>query len=159
MIRDGLEEHGNRVLVTHYGDLVKYICKKFFGWDGEKGEYGRGLLQYVGTDVVRKQDPDYWVNFIIQMIRFFGDNWDYILIPDCRFPNEVDKLRDAGFCVQHLRVVRTNFESPLTEEQQKHPSETALDDSDPDVTILNSSSLEHLELLVEQYLKENIYGK
>ena len=158
MIRNVLEERGNRVLITHYGDLVKYICRTFFDWNGEKDRYGRTLLQYVGTDVVRKENENYWVDFVIGIIQLFGDNWDYVVIPDCRFPNEVERLKEAGLDVHHLRVIRKDFESSLTEEQKNHPSETSLDDSVPDALILNSGSIEHLERLVEQYLEENIYG-
>ena len=48
-----LTDKGYKVLVTHYGDLVKYICKTIFNWDGQKDEKGRHLLQYVGTDIFR----------------------------------------------------------------------------------------------------------
>ena len=159
MMKDALEEHGDSVLIAHYGDLVTYVCRTFFQWDGQKNEYGRSLLQYVGTDVVRKQKPEFWVDFIIDIINFFSDNWDYVLIPDSRFPNEVSRLRETGFPVTHLRVVRPNFDSPLTEEQRRHPSETALDDVTPDHWLYNDGSLHDLELRVEQYLKENVYGK
>lgn len=158
MIRSSLERRGERVLVAHYADLVKYVCRTFFDWNGEKDEHGRSLLQYVGTDVVRFQQPDFWVDFIVWMLRFFGDHWDYVLIPDTRFPNEVERLREAGFTVDHLRVQRENFESPLTAEQQKHRSETALDETMPDHLIRNSGSLEDLATLTEQYIEENIYG-
>ncbi len=158
MLRSILEEHGETVLIAHYGDLVKYICRKFFRWNGEKDDYGRHLLQYVGTDIVRQQCPDFWVDFIVQMLKLFGDNWSYVLIPDTRFPNEIDGLLEAGFRTRHLRIVRPDFVSPLTEEQQQHPSETALDSVTPDDLILNDGSLEHLELLAEQYVKEKIYG-
>lgn len=158
MLQQALEQNGERVLVTHYADLVKYICRNLFGWNGEKDDAGRHLLQYVGTDVVRTQSPDYWVDFIIQMLRFFGDNWSYVLIPDARFPNEIERLREAGFEVEHLRVQRENFESPLPAEQQKHRSETALDETEPDHWIRNSGSLEDLAILVKQYIEENIYG-
>jgi len=158
MLQQALEQNGERVLVTHYADLVKYICRSFFGWNGEKDDAGRHLLQYVGTDVVRTQSPDYWVDFIIQMLRFFGDNWSYVLIPDARFPNEIERLREAGFEVEHLRVQRENFESPLPAEQQNHRSETALDETEPDHWIRNSGSLEDLAILVKQYIEENVYG-
>lgn len=158
-LKDSLEEVGEAVLVAHYADLVKFICKRFFGWNGEKDEYGRHLLQYVGTDIVRTQEPDYWVNFILDMLRFFGDNWDFVIIPDSRFPNEIDGLRNAGLDVTHLRVERKNFISPLTKEQQMHPSETALDNVTPDVLIENEGTLDDLKKRVEQYIKENIYGE
>ena len=118
------EMQNKKVLITHYGDLLKYICKAFFNWDGQKDEAGRTLLQYVGTDIIRKKKPDYWVQFVADMLSFFPDQWDYVLIPDVRFPNEIEGL--AGFGPLHIRIVRPGF-NMLTEEQQKHPSETALD--------------------------------
>ena len=117
-----------RVIVVHYGDLLKYICKSFFHWNGEKDECGRTLLQYVGTDVIRAQKPDFWVQFVADMLRFFPDKWDYVIIPDVRFPNEIEGL--AEFDPYHIRIHRPGF-NMLTEEQQKHPSETALDEYHP----------------------------
>lgn len=147
------------MLITHYGDLVKYICTNFFGWNGKKDEDGRRLLQYVGTDIVRKINPDFWVDFIIDILRFFENNWDVVLIPDSRFPNEIDRLIDAGWEVTHIRVKRPGYISTLTEEQRSHQSETALDNVDPDYLILNDGSLDDLEISVNQYIKENIYGE
>ena len=158
MLRDRLEAGGDKVLIAHYGDLVKYICRSFFGWDGEKDEHGRSLLQYVGTDVIRKADPDYWVQFIIRMLRFFPDTWDVVIIPDARFPNEIRAMREEGFDVTHLRVERPNFNNGLTEEQKAHPSETSLDHTEPDVLLLNDGSLEHLWILVGEFVKEKMYG-
>ena len=62
LIKKQLEEKRNKVLVTHFADLLKYICKTFFDWDGKKNKEGRSILQYVGTDIIRKQNPDYWVD-------------------------------------------------------------------------------------------------
>ena len=149
-MKECLESKGKRVLVTHYADLLKYICKTFFNWDGQKDEQGRTLLQYVGTDVIRVKEPDYWVGFVADMLCFFEDQWDYVLIPDTRFPNEIDYLKNAGFDVLYIRVIRENFESPLTEEQQMHPSETALDEYEADVMLYNDSTLDNLKYSVER---------
>lgn len=157
LIRDNLKADGNRVLVTHYADLLKYMCRTFFGWDGNKDENGRHILQYVGTDVIRKQAPDFWVNFIASVLTYFHDNWDWVLIPDSRFPNEIEKLISNGFDVKHIRVVRPGFVSPLTEEQQKHPSETALDDVKPDFYIYNEGTIEEMEEKIKSWIKENLY--
>ena len=151
-LKSALEADGYSVLIAHYGDLVKYVCKTFFGWDGNKDERGRTLLQYVGTDVIRKQDENYWVRFIGKMLTFFNGTWDYVLIPDCRFPNEVDYLREMGLDASHIRVIRKGFVSPLTEEQQAHPSETALDNVTPDYYIYNDGSLDDLRMKVVQWV-------
>ena len=144
-LKEELIGRGHRVLVTHYADLLKYICKTFFNWDGQKDEKGRQILQYVGTDVVRKQCPDYWVTFTISIIQMFSENWDYVLIPDTRFPNEVDMLKQYFDDVQHIRVIRTDFESTLTEEQKNHPSEIALDYVTPDRIYWNRGTIESMK--------------
>ena len=136
-LKNKLTEDGKRVLITHYADLVKYICTKFFDWNGEKDEEGRHLLQYVGTDIVRTQYPDYWVDFIIGILKMFSDKWDYVLIPDCRFPNEIDKMKEAGFDVVHMRVVRPDYDNGLTSTAKNHPSETSLDNAEYDMLIYN----------------------
>jgi hypothetical protein len=139
IIKDNLEARGYRVLITHYADLLKFICKNFFGWNGEKDEAGRTLLQQVGTNCIREQDPDYWVDFVANLIRMFPDRYDFVIIPDTRFPNEIDRITDAGFPATHVRIIRTDFESQLTEEQKNHPSETALNDIEPDFVIKNTT--------------------
>lgn len=152
ILKSMLEEQGNSVLVTHYGDLVKYVCRTFFGWNGEKDEYGRSLLQHVGTNVVRTKDQDFWLNFVKDIIEFFPSEWDYVIIPDTRFPNEIDGLKNAGLDVTHLRISRPYFNSGLTEEQLAHPSETALDDRKPDWLICNFGTFEDLKNQVEIFL-------
>ena len=141
LIKDYLESYGNKVLITHYADLVKFVCTKFFNWDGQKDEKGRTLLQYVGTDVVSSQQPSYWVDFVISILKFFENEWDYVIIPDCRYPIEVSKMGD-NFHTTLLRVERPNFESGLTLKQLQHPSEIAMDDYPYDAIIYNDSDLE-----------------
>lgn len=153
---------GHSVLVIHQADLLKYICKAFFNWNGEKDEAGRTLLQQVGTNVIRKVEPDFWVEFIAKVTGFFKDTWDYIIVPDTRFPNELEKLKANDANVFRVRVIREGFKSPLTEEQQQHPSETALDGIESDFTLINDKGIDDLyggvvSILdaIEERIKEN----
>lgn len=156
MMKDYLLAVGYKVLITHYADLLKYICKEFFGWNGQKDDKGRTLLQYVGTDIVRSKAPNYWVDFIISILNLFNDEWDFVLIPDVRFPNEVDLLKEAGFETVSLRVIRDEFDNGLTESQKKHPSETAFLLIKPDFYIYNNGTLEDLREEIERLIKENV---
>lgn len=156
IIHDELVSRGHKVLLTHYADLLKFICKSLFKWDGEKDEKGRQILQYVGTDVVRKERPNYWVQFVVDMIDLFGENWDYVIIPDTRFPNEIDVLKENFTNVQHIRVVRPNFVSTLTEEQLKHPSETALDNVVADFVLWNDGTEDDLIETIKTYITEGV---
>ena len=156
LMKEALEQNDKRVLITHYGDLVKYICTTFFGWDGQKDEQGRHLLQNVGTEIVRAQDQDFWVNFVMSVLKFFNGQWDYVLIPDCRFVNEMIGPVSSGFSTTFLRVNRSGYVSTLTEEQQKHISETALDNQTHDVYIENSGDLNDLKAKVYDWVLEEL---
>lgn len=149
-----LKARGDRVLIAHFGDLVKYVCKTFFGWDGQKDEKGRTLLQYVGTDKIRAASPDYWANFIVSILDIFRDEWDYVLLPDCRFPNEYEIFKSYGMDAILVRVQRPNFNSPLTPEQQQHLSETALDNYNYDAIIINNSSIADLKVAVADFIED-----
>lgn len=139
IIKDSLEAKGYKVLIAHYADLLKFICKNFFGWNGEKDDEGRTLLQQVGTNCIREQDPDYWVDFVANLVRMFPNKWDFVIVGDVRFPNEIDRIADAGFPATHVHIIRPNFDNGLTEEQKNHPSETALNDTMPDFVIQNTT--------------------
>ena len=157
-LKEIMEKDNKRVLIIHNADLLKFMCSSIFGWNGKKDDTGRKILQYVGTDVIRKEKPDYWVDYIIDIIYLFGENWDYVLIPDCRFPNEINKIRSAGFNTTHMRIYRnTDFwESPLSEEQQKHISETALDNVIPDIYVYNDDTLGDLRKNIKNIYEKNI---
>lgn len=157
MMKEAIEQSGEKVLIIHYADLLKYICTTYYGWDGEKNDYGRQLLQDVGTGIVRERDPNYWVSTVSDLLTLFQDEWNWAIIPDTRFPNEVSMVYEK-FGGTHVRVERGKYDGGLTDEQLNHPSETMLDDYFPDYYIKNHGSLEQLRETVNTCLKEIIYA-
>lgn len=139
-IKDILEAKGKKVLITHYADLLKFICRNMFSWNGEKDEEGRRLLQYVGTDVVRKKKPNFWVDYMVTVLKLFENEWDYVIIPDTRFPNEIINLKLYNLEVLSINVFRPNFDNGLSEQAQAHPSEHALDNFNFDYTFINDGT-------------------
>lgn len=144
ILKEIYEAKNKRVLITHYADLLKYICRTFFNWNGEKDDYGRTLLQQVGTNTVCAKQPDFWVDFIISILNLFKDSWDVVIIPDCRFVNEIEKMR-TNFDTTLIRIVRPDFDNGLSEIQKQHLSETALDNFEFDHIVYNTGSLEDLK--------------
>lgn len=126
IMKEMFESDGKKAVIIHYADYLKFIAKEYFGWNGEKDEAGRTLLQWLGTDKIRKVMPDFWVDIVISFIKAFEDDYDYFLIPDTRFPNEIDKM-SKNFRTKAIHVTRLNFDNGMTEEQKRHVSETALD--------------------------------
>ena len=166
LMKEELEKHGKRVLIIHYGDAVKWVLRDYFNWDGQKDIIGRTLLQRVGTDVVRAKFPNFWTGIVVGLLQCFEpySDFDIALVPDARFPNEIDiALQNLENCIA-VRVQRTNADGSewinpnLTEDQRKHPSETSLDcyafdyiiHNDEDIELLKESAhtlLEDLKLI------------
>lgn len=150
ILKEIFEANGKRVLITHYADLLKYICKAFFGWNGDKDSAGRTLLQKIGTNTIGRQQPDFWVNFLVSIFKFFEHEWDIVLIPDCRFPIEAEVMKQ-NFDTELLRIERPGFDNGLSSEQKAHASETSLDNYSFDKLIYNSGTLEELRMKLIDY--------
>ena len=150
-MKEILSKENNSVLIIHYADLLKFICKTYFGWNGQKDEYGRTLLQLVGTDCVRERRPNFWVDFVLALFDLFPKIWDYAIIPDVRFPNEIYNIEDEGYYLCHVHIERPGYDNNLSDEQKKHPSETALDRVKPNYTINNNGSLQDLRDSVQTF--------
>lgn len=154
IMKEKLEAQDYSVLITHYADLLKHLCINLFGWNGVKDEEGRSLLQYVGTDIVRKKAPDFWVDFICDILYLFDGEWDVVIIPDCRFPNELNRLREVGYQVTHVHVARNDFQSRLSSNQKNHASETSMDGVPADYEVLNNGTLDDLRESIEVVVSE-----
>jgi hypothetical protein len=158
LLKDKLEYMGHRVLILHYADYLKFACKEYFGWNGVKDEAGRTILQAVGTDLARKRFPNIWVAVVDIFMRAFEDSYDYFIVPDCRFPNEIEYLKDKGWNVLRIKVVRLDYDNGLTDEQKSHISETALDNYRFNYVIKAKSGIENVEKEVDLLLETGIYG-
>lgn len=155
LFKENAEKDNKKCLIIKYGDILKFVCSKYFNWNGEKDEAGRTLLQQVGTNLIRKNNSDTWVNCIIELVKGLRTEFDYVLIPDVRFYNEIIKWKEQEFDCVTVRINRWKetenrkivaFDNGLTEEQKNHPSETALDNYNFDYNIDNCE--------YETYLKD-----
>ena len=164
-MKEELAKHGQKALVIHYADAVKWFSRDFLDWDGKKDEVGRTLLQMVGTDIVRAKHPNFWVGIVVGLIQAFEPykDFDVAIIPDARFPNEVDiSLENLKNCVS-VRIERKNADGTewinptLTEDQRNHPSETSLDVFAFDYVVHNDEGLDMLRESAQSILKDLKY--
>lgn len=148
------------VKAYNFADSLKSIAMNFFGLTYEqcygsekekntpspiKDLTARGFLQYFGTDVCRELKEDVWVDFCINQIK--SEQSELALVGDCRFPDEVDAVQQAGGKV--IRLTRAPYED-------SHVSETALDTHEGfDATIDNQ------DMTVEEQSKAllNVLGE
>lgn len=154
------EKLPSKSLIIHHADYLKFICQKYLGWDGEKNKQGRNLLQFVGTKKVREYKNTFWVDRTCDLIDIFKDDYDWFLIPDVRFRNEIyTTMSRFPDYVINVRVIRLNFDNGLTEKQKQHQSETDLDSFNFDYYIVSYSGLGYLEKEVDIFIKKLLKNK
>lgn len=145
ILKDNLQIIGKKVLIIHFADLVKEFARLYYDWTGNKDTAGRALLQYIGTDLMRAYDADYWARIVGEFLAAADKDFDVALIPDNRFSNEIDVIRHYCPQAKTVRVQRwqedgTSYVNPnLTNAQLQHSSETSLDDYQFDYLINNHS--------------------
>jgi hypothetical protein len=118
------------IKVYHFADYLKQICidlfdlkpEQVYGTDEDKNTFtpyiaegtalkgkdaldnihmtAREFLQYLGTDIMRKIKDTVWVDATINVIN--KEKPSLAIIPDVRFPNEVQAIQEAGGIVIRL---------------------------------------------------------
>jgi len=122
-------------------EITTEIC------DGKYLHTVRDMLQFIGTDYIRKYNSDWHVNKIREMIE---DNVNYV-IDDVRFPNEKRMIEELGGDCWF--VTRTTLDNV-----SNHESETSITWKDcMNKVIVNNSTLNELlfkwEIFMDNYTR------
>lgn len=146
-IKEIYEKKGLKVINLAYGSYIKEYAKRISNWDGSEETKPRELLQELGTDIIRKKiDNDFFVRRICEDIKVYSYYFDIITISDARFPNEMEWPKKNFENVINVRVIRDGYDSVLSEKEQKHLTETALDEYNSyDYVIHNDGTLSDLK--------------
>lgn len=103
---------------TQYNEILKLVRKLL-----EKPSYDvRQLLQFIGTDIIRKYRPNWHVDKMIEAIN--NATTELICVDDVRFPNERDAVEKLGGTV--FFVIRPDLRVGVS----NHVSEVSLTWSD-----------------------------
>jgi hypothetical protein len=132
----------------------------------------RWVLQYWGTEVCRKSfHDDIWIASLENKLR---NSTDDIVISDCRFPNEIKSIKDAGGIVVrvhrgpepewyqdaiNVNEGRGNMSWLLSTDKLKrlgiHASETAWVGTKFDLVLDNNATIDDLFAQVKSLVLEN----
>lgn len=146
------------VLRIAFGDLLKDICRRYFDWNGEKDAESRALLQYIGTELVRERDEDFWTDHVLRYAAVMRP--DFVIIDDWRFIEEIERSSQFFSDITTMRVERYDeypsvpYRNPaMTQGQLYHRSETELADYNCEYIITNTS-LNSLREAAQEMIKE-----
>ena len=133
---------------------MRDYAKRIVDWDGEDDTKPRDLLIEL-ADLGRSFSEHFYINRTIEDILIFSKYYDIIVIPDVRFPYEIELPKGKFEDVISIYVERPNFISELSNDQKKHATESSLDDYDNyDYKIINDGSLDDLRTKVFEMLNE-----
>jgi hypothetical protein len=109
----------------------------------------RDILQYYGTDYMRKKDPDHWCNLTEALIDVLPQN--KIVLDDVRFPNELRMIeRMSGISV---RMEPYKGWAPPEGMNMRHESEIALDKENTTFDFWPKFGMDELKEVVENMSK------
>ena len=162
-VAESISSHGTTIRIAFAAPL-KAACQHLFDLseaqlhdrdakerlDTRWGLSPRQLFQRVGTDVLRRVDEEVFLKTATTRIRAaLRSRADYVVVTDCRFENEAERVRDLGGRVWHL----TRPANPDRTAFGGHASEAALGLQGDDFTLLNDGTLRELAAAVARQLE------
>lgn len=156
MIKAYYDRIGLNTINLQYSTPIKEYAKKISNWDGSEETKPRELLQTLGTELIRQKiDFLFFVKRMISDIKVYSYFYDIITISDARAKVELDIPKQELKKVITINVTRPSLESELTKNEQKHFTETDLDDyNNYDYKIINDGTLEQLEQKVIDIMED-----
>jgi hypothetical protein len=133
-----------------YGSDIDKNTLTDISWN-DKLLTAREVMEVVGTDIFRKLKNDVWVSSTIN--RIAKDNSSLAIIPDCRFPNEIESIKASGGKV--IRLTRNPFNSDAK-------AEVALDENNYDWSnfdyVCRNENMNIYEqcMDIQKFLQENL---
>lgn len=108
----------------------------------------REVMEYVGTNIFRKIKNNIWVEATIRKIQ--NEKPNLALIPDCRFPNEVNHLLNCNASVIRLTLdpfhSLSNSETALDQDKYDWSKfSLVIDNKDANMETKNQQILEYLQ--------------
>lgn len=131
---------------------------RMLGWNGEKDEKGRTLLQELSGPVKNYHGLNYYAQYVLDEILAEQHKNAVYFITDMRYKNEYYLYKNLdvdGIEVKFIKVFRPETEtwkSPLTAEQRAHQSEVDLDDIEFETVVLNDSTLESFKKKLKEVI-------
>jgi hypothetical protein len=158
-LKEFYDTDNKKVIFSPYAKYIKFYAKEMTDWDGSDETKPRKLLQELGTDIIRQKlnKSEMFIERQIDDIEIYSYFYDAIMVPDIRLPREIEGIKEKFNNVVTIKVKRINFETELTGSEQKHITETAMDEyseSNFDYVVINDTLEKLKKDIYEIYKKE-----
>ena len=145
-LKDYFLKKEKKVILSPYTKYFKRYIVEVTGKEFNDEDKPRDLLQKLSSDLIKKKlsNPNFFINRQLEDLSFYSYFMDVVIIPDVRFEEEINKVKENFTNVVTIGVKRKNYLSILTKEQQEDITETALDNYKDYDYLLENTSLESL---------------
>lgn len=161
-LKESLEALDKKVVISPYTKYLKQYIEDITGEVITEDHKPREMLQKLSSELIKKElgKEDFFIQRQIEDLLVYSYFMDVVIIPDVRFPKEIEVVRKYFSNVVSIGVIRKGFISDLTEEQKQDVTEIALDGyKDYDYRIINTNykKLGEDTLKVSQDIQERRY--
>lgn len=152
------ENQNKKVIISPYTKYLKHYIEEITNEKINDKNKPRDLLQQISSKIIKGElgQTNFFIDRQIEDIKIYSYFADVILIPDVRFPNEIQIIREKFKNVIAIGITRKNYISNLTEEQLNDITETALNNyHDYDFEIENTEKTNLKEIAQKLVFKIN----
>ena len=118
-----------KVIISPYTKYLKKYIEEITRKKINEKNKPRAMLQQLSSKLIKDKlgYKEFFINRQIEDISIYKYFFDIIIIPDVRFPNEIDILKEKFDNVISICVKRHNYNNGLTKEEKQDITETSLD--------------------------------
>ena len=145
-----------QVISSPYTKYLKKYIEDITGNKITEDNKPRDLLQKISGELIKSKlnKPNFFIDRQLEDLEIYSYFADVIIIPDVRFKEEIDIVKEKYKNVVSIGVIRPDYQSDLTHEQLMDVTEVALDNyNEYDYTIINNKTKEELSNKVLKILE------
>ena len=153
-IKKYYEENGKSAVITEFSKYLKTFAYEIKNWDGTRENKPRAFMQELGS-LIRYElfDEDFFINRLIEDLRIYEKLVDVVIIADARLPKEIDSLKDKVGATS-IKIVNKFSDYELKGNENKHETETALDNYSSFDFVVNNETFDKLEEDMKNIVKK-----
>lgn len=155
-IEEYYKKQNKKVINSPYTKYLKNYIEDITSEKITEDNKPRDLLQKISSELIKKElgKTNFFIDRQLEDLEIYSYFADIIIVPDVRFEEEINIIKNNFKNVISIGVVRPNYQSDLTQEQLRDITEIALDNyNEYDFKIINDKTESELYDSVSKILE------
>ncbi len=155
-LREELKEYGYKACIINLTEPLYSYAKNHFEWNEYSDKKPREFLQKVGIEIIKEKlgKKTFLLDRAIEDIEILSCFFDAFIIADARLQMEFTYLKEKFPTAITIKLIRPNYDPNLTEEEQKHITETDLENYNDFNYIIENKNINELRLVAKKIVEE-----